>query len=100
EPEEPEELEELEELEEPEELEQEEEQQYEDQVEEFEGQHELSSPKPGIALYDFDAQGDDEISISEGDKLWIIDDFSSKYWWKCRRGTEEGVVPSSYIEVS
>ncbi|CAG8704641.1 3627_t:CDS:2, partial [Ambispora leptoticha] len=60
---------------------------------------ELPSPKLGIALYDFDAQGDDEISIREGDDLWIIDDVSSNEWWKCRKGDEEGMVPSSYIDI-
>ncbi|CAJ0905264.1 6905_t:CDS:2, partial [Entrophospora sp. SA101] len=37
---------------------------------------EIPTVKPPItirvALYDFKAQGDDEISIREGDKLWII----------------------------
>ncbi|CAG8513808.1 2519_t:CDS:10, partial [Dentiscutata heterogama] len=60
---------------------------------------ELPPPKVGIALYDFDAQGDDEISIQEGDEVWVIDDVSSDEWWKCRKGDEEGMVPSSYIEI-
>ncbi|CAG8740335.1 30263_t:CDS:2, partial [Racocetra persica] len=60
---------------------------------------ELPPPKLGIVLYDFDAQGDDEISIREGDELWIIDDVSSNEWWKCRKGDEEGMVPSSYIDI-
>ncbi|CAJ0910615.1 10718_t:CDS:10, partial [Entrophospora sp. SA101] len=63
---------------------------------------EIPTVKPPItirvALYDFKAQGDDEISIREGDKLWIIDDVSSDDWWRCRKGEEEGVVPSSYIK--
>ncbi|CAG8778427.1 8830_t:CDS:2, partial [Cetraspora pellucida] len=53
----------------------------------------------GIALYDFDAQGDDEISIREGDKVWVVDDVSSNEWWRCRKGDEEGMVPSSYINI-
>ncbi|CAG8743870.1 45816_t:CDS:10, partial [Gigaspora margarita] len=60
---------------------------------------ELPPLKVGIALYDFDAQGDDEISIQEGDEVWIIDDVSSNEWWKCRKGDEEGMVPSSYIKI-
>ncbi|CAG8456662.1 8276_t:CDS:10 [Gigaspora rosea] len=59
---------------------------------------ELPQPKIGIALYNFDAQGDDEISIQEGDEVWIIDDVSSNEWWKCRKDDEEGMVPSSYIK--
>ncbi|CAG8721041.1 9770_t:CDS:10, partial [Cetraspora pellucida] len=60
---------------------------------------EFPPPKVGIALYDFDAQGDDEISIREGDKVWVVDDVSSNEWWRCRKGDEEGMVPSSYINI-
>ncbi|CAG8560162.1 942_t:CDS:10 [Diversispora eburnea] len=60
---------------------------------------ELSSPKFCVAMYDFDAQGDDELTVREGDELWIIDDLSSRDWWKVRKGNKEGVVPSAYIEI-
>ncbi|CAI2182385.1 11383_t:CDS:10, partial [Funneliformis geosporum] len=62
-------------------------------------ENELLSPKFGVALYDFDAQGEDEVSIREGDELWIIDDVSSEEWWKIKKGDEEGVVPASFIEL-
>ena len=71
----------------------------EEEEEEEEEEAELASPKFGVALYDFDAQGDDEVSIREGDELWIIDDVSSEEWWKVRKDDEEGVVPASFIEV-
>ncbi|CAG8625192.1 10688_t:CDS:10 [Funneliformis caledonium] len=61
-------------------------------------ENEFLSPKFGVALYDFDAQGDDEVSIREGDELWVIDDVSSEEWWKIKKGDEEGVVPASFIE--
>jgi hypothetical protein len=67
--------------------------------EEEEEEAEIFSPKFGVALYDFDAQGDDEVSVREGDELWIIDDVSSDEWWKVRKDGEEGVVPASFIEV-
>jgi actin cytoskeleton-regulatory complex protein SLA1 len=52
-----------------------------------------------VALYDFQAQGDDELSVAEGDALWIIEQDSDE-WWKCRNVQgEEGVVPASYVEV-
>lgn len=60
---------------------------------------ELPPPKFGVAMYDFDAQGDDELTIREGDELWVIDDVSSNEWWKIRKGNDEGVVPAAYIEV-
>lgn len=56
-----------------------------------------------VALYDFEAQGDDELNMVEGDRLVVIvggsDDMD---WIKCRKvgSQEEGVVPASYIQVS
>ncbi|KAH9000105.1 hypothetical protein EDB92DRAFT_1829327 [Lactarius akahatsu] len=50
------------------------------------------------ALYDFQAQGDDELTVAEGDALWIIEQEGDE-WWKCRNiKGDEGVVPASYIE--
>ena len=51
------------------------------------------------ALYDFQAQGDDELTVMEGDALWVIEQEGDE-WWKCRNVKgDEGVVPASYIEV-
>ena len=53
-----------------------------------------------VALYDFQAQGDDELSVAEGDALWVIEQDGDE-WWKCRNGNgNEGVVPASYVEVN
>lgn len=53
-----------------------------------------------VALYDFQAQGDDELSVAEGDALWVIEQ-EGEEWWKCRNASgNEGVVPASYVEVS
>ncbi|EAU84759.2 hypothetical protein CC1G_00278 [Coprinopsis cinerea okayama7 len=51
------------------------------------------------ALYDFTADGDDELSVSEGERLVVLERDSDD-WWKCRnmRG-QEGVVPASYLEL-
>ncbi|ETW83601.1 hypothetical protein HETIRDRAFT_155103 [Heterobasidion irregulare TC 32-1] len=52
-----------------------------------------------VALYDFAAQGDDEMSVAEGEALWIVERDGDE-WWKCRNAKgEEGVVPASYVEV-
>ncbi|KAL1835654.1 hypothetical protein VTJ49DRAFT_6264 [Mycothermus thermophilus] len=58
--------------------------------------------KKGIVLYDFDAQGDDEVTVTIGDEVVILDDTKSDEWWMVRRvkNQKEGVVPSSYIEVT
>lgn len=54
-----------------------------------------------IALYDFVADGDDELAVKEGERLFILDKITSDEWWKCRNiHGEEGVVPASYIEVA
>jgi hypothetical protein len=53
-----------------------------------------------VALYDFDADGDDELSVKEGEELLIIEKDGDE-WWKCRNSLgKEGVVPASYLEVS
>ncbi|KAJ6172261.1 hypothetical protein N7470_001328 [Penicillium chermesinum] len=58
--------------------------------------------KKGIMLYDFMAQGDDEVSVAVDDEVIILDDTKSEEWWMVRRlkNGKEGVVPSSYVEVT
>ncbi|KAK4056826.1 hypothetical protein OIO90_002076 [Microbotryomycetes sp. JL221] len=55
-----------------------------------------------VALYDFESQGDDELSLLEGQRLWYLDGASDDpEWAKVRKVEtgEEGVVPMSYIEI-
>ena len=58
--------------------------------------------RKGIVLYDFMAQGDDEVTVAEGDEVVVLDDTKSEEWWNVRRvkNGNEGVVPSSYVEVT
>lgn len=58
--------------------------------------------KKGVVLYDFMAQGDDEVTVGEGDEVIVLNDTKSEEWWNVRRlkNGKEGVVPSSYIEVT
>lgn len=58
--------------------------------------------KKGSVLYDFMAQGDDEVTVAVGDEVIVVDDTKSDEWWQVRRlkNGKEGVVPSSYIEVT
>lgn len=60
------------------------------------------SQKTGKMLYDFMAQGDDEVTVAVGDEIILLDDTSSDEWWKVRRvrNGKEGVVPSSYVEIT
>ncbi|GAA5849672.1 hypothetical protein JCM8547_000530 [Rhodosporidiobolus lusitaniae] len=55
-----------------------------------------------VALYDFESQGDDELSLAEGERVVFVPGGSDDpEWAKVRRvgGGEEGVVPVSYIEI-
>jgi hypothetical protein len=60
------------------------------------------SQKKGQILYDFMAQGDDEVTVAVGDEIILLDDIKSDEWWKVRRlrNGKEGVVPSSYVEIT
>ncbi|KAL1747654.1 hypothetical protein HDZ31DRAFT_60987 [Schizophyllum fasciatum] len=52
------------------------------------------------ALYDFEADGEDELSVTAGEKLTVIEKDGDE-WWKCRNAKGvEGVVPASYLEVA
>ncbi|KAI1495466.1 hypothetical protein F5X99DRAFT_403453 [Biscogniauxia marginata] len=61
-----------------------------------------STHKRGHILYDFMAQGDDEVTVAVGDEVVVVDDTKSEEWWQVRRlkTGKEGVVPSSYIEIT
>jgi hypothetical protein len=58
--------------------------------------------KRGQILYDFMAQGDDEVTVAVGDEVIVLDDSKSEEWWMVRRlkNGREGVVPSSYVEIT
>ncbi|KAG7449383.1 uncharacterized protein BT62DRAFT_1002954 [Guyanagaster necrorhizus] len=54
----------------------------------------------GVALYDFTAAGDDELSVKEGEQLTIVE-MDEEDWWKCRNAkNQEGMVPSSYLDLA
>ncbi|TFK55671.1 hypothetical protein OE88DRAFT_1652089 [Heliocybe sulcata] len=51
------------------------------------------------ALYDFTADGEDELSVAEGETLVVLEKDGDE-WWKCRNARgEEGVVPAQYLEL-
>ncbi|KAF8974749.1 hypothetical protein BDZ97DRAFT_2053254 [Flammula alnicola] len=51
-----------------------------------------------LALYDFAADGEDELSVMEGERLTVLEKDGDE-WWKCRNSKgKEGVVPASYLE--
>jgi hypothetical protein len=72
----------------------------ETQEETPEGGQGTDDGEPAVALYDFEGTGSDELTVQEGERLWIIEK-EGEEWWKCRNEHGiEGVVPASYLEVS
>lgn len=58
----------------------------------------IDDGEPAVALYDFEGTGSDELTVQEGERLWIIEK-EGEEWWKCRNEHGiEGVVPASYLE--
>lgn len=54
--------------------------------------------EPAVALYAFQGSSPDELSVQEGERLWVIEK-EGEEWWKCRNEEGlEGVVPASYVE--
>ncbi|KAK3704342.1 cytoskeletal protein binding protein [Vermiconidia calcicola] len=58
--------------------------------------------KKGNMVYEFLAQSEDEVSVSAGDEVIVLDDTKSEEWWMVRRleNGREGVVPASYVEIT
>ncbi|BEI84339.1 hypothetical protein CcaverHIS002_0409430 [Cutaneotrichosporon cavernicola] len=52
-----------------------------------------------VVLYDFEAGGDDELTVAEGETLTVVE--KEDEWWLVRnsRGAE-GVVPAQYVEAA
>lgn len=57
---------------------------------------EFDEPKCSV-LYDFEGRSDGELTVSAGEELVIIEDDGSG-WTLVARGTEEGYVPTTYVE--
>jgi actin cytoskeleton-regulatory complex protein SLA1 len=77
-----------------------EDEEHEEHEPEVNGYEPAEDSQAAIALYDFDADGDDELSVKAGEELVILERDGDE-WWKCRNAHGgEGVVPASYLEVS
>jgi len=49
------------------------------------------------AIFDYNAEEEDELSFSVGDILYILDQ-SEDDWWKARCKGKEGLIPSNLVE--
>lgn len=61
----------------------------------------MSSGSRGKALYQYDATGDDEVSVTPGEQFDIVDEDDGSGWTMIRTNQGgEGLVPTAYIEVT
>uniref|UniRef100_A0A060SZJ5 Protein BZZ1 n=1 Tax=Blastobotrys adeninivorans TaxID=409370 RepID=A0A060SZJ5_BLAAD len=58
----------------------------------------LSQQRMCKVLYAYEAQGDDEVSISPGQQLVLVDGDDGSGWANVSVGGHEGLVPAAYIE--
>ena len=53
-----------------------------------------------VVLYDFEAGGDDELTVSEGENLTIVEKENDEWWLVRNSRGQEGVVPAQYVEIA
>lgn len=56
--------------------------------------------KQGNVLYDFSAESQDELTVKQGQSVYILNDKKSRDWWMCELVStgKRGVVPAQFIE--
>jgi hypothetical protein len=59
-----------------------------------------SSVMRATALYDFEAQGEDELTIADGEELTVVEKENDDWWTVKNARGQQGVVPAQYVEVS
>jgi len=60
--------------------------------------HPTAAGKLFVALYDYDARTDEDLSFKKGENLEILDDTQGDWWFARSRGTKrEGYIPSNYV---
>jgi hypothetical protein len=57
------------------------------------------SAEQGKVMYDFEAQGDDELTVNENDVVTVVDKENDEWWLVRNSAGQEGVVPAQYIEI-
>lgn len=56
-------------------------------------------PRWAIVLYDFTAEGPEEISTKEEDQVLVVDYVSSDEWWSIEyQDGRSGIVPATYVQ--
>jgi len=58
----------------------------------------VTTAKIFVALYDYDARTDEDLSFKKGEHLEIINDTQGDWWLaKSKRTRQEGYIPSNYV---
>lgn len=58
----------------------------------------ISSAKIFVALYDYDARTDEDLSFRKGEHLEILNDTQGDWWLARSKATkQEGYIPSNYV---
>jgi len=60
----------------------------------------LNAKLAATVLYDFEAQGEDELSVTEGEELTVVDKENDEWWTVRNASGQEGVVPAQYVELA
>lgn len=56
------------------------------------------SSKIFVALYDYDARTDEDLSFKKGEHLEVINDTQGDWWLAMSRATkQQGYIPSNYV---
>lgn len=59
---------------------------------------EATNAKIFVALYDYDARTDEDLSFRKGEHLEILNDTQGDWWLaRSKRTRQEGYIPSNYV---
>jgi serine/threonine protein kinase/ankyrin repeat protein len=59
----------------------------------------IANQSRATALYAYTAQASDQLSVTSGEILTVLEKFDTG-WWCCRQGTVMGLVPGSYLQMA
>ncbi|ORY24778.1 hypothetical protein BCR39DRAFT_545879 [Naematelia encephala] len=59
-----------------------------------------SAATTATVLYDFDAAGDDELSVKETEVVTVVDKENDEWWTVRNSSGHEGVVPAQYVQLN
>ncbi|WWD21143.1 hypothetical protein CI109_105624 [Kwoniella shandongensis] len=59
-----------------------------------------SSQPTATVQYDFDADGDDELTVKDGEIVTVLDKENDEWWLVKNSRGKEGVVPAAYVQLN